>query len=631
MPTSLSQNMDPRDLRRLNRRWACKTRRSARRAAPSSRPGPRPRGGSGAPRGVSGGDNFDSPDGLSDIDSDSDSDSEAHSNPHDRLIRALIEEHRQKQDVAAKAIVTPRRPRDDKAVVDGSGDSSNFDEDATPPQCQRAVPLQEKRSGVDTKSECSKKSADSEAARTGRDTHGNNPAHPKNAKGCPAPPVKAAKGAPTPSSVTQVRPNRVTTLASPNPRDSAAGAAPPAKSRAIQAAISTPNKTTMGSAKRARAAPAPCASPAPAHREKPESSNPEEVLEAAVPQPEAVKAPRPDKSHDYGSNKSAAILPRDPPIINGQSRVDGAGGDYHVTFHSQSLGFSLGKAGSSLKASKAGLKGDGLVVLSVSRGSASASARVTRGDKLMTIAGTEINGWSPEKVGSFIRSQARPLRVSFLKWNHSKLKVQSEQRKKAAESAAKRAAMRMKAKAAKAAKTKAREDAKAARAAKAKALAREKAERAEARAAARAAKAAAVAAAKAARAEARAAAKAAKIAALAKKKRNKMPKIACPYCRLFTTRSNGSSKGKLIRECMNDACPTRFFRVDKITLQPSVYKNGHRGPQQFRYQFDKAAQPLAPPPPKTAVSAQAQKRKRGNSVVEEESAAAKRKVSVRSV
>jgi len=61
--------------------------------------------------------------------------------------------------------------------------------------------------------------------------------------------------------------------------------------------------------------------------------------------------------------------------------------------------------------------------------------------------------------------------------------------------------------------------------------------------------------------------------------RAKKPKVACPYCgELKRTRSNGSSKGSWLRECMNKECAARFYRVDPITHKASVLENGHRGP-----------------------------------------------------
>ena len=61
--------------------------------------------------------------------------------------------------------------------------------------------------------------------------------------------------------------------------------------------------------------------------------------------------------------------------------------------------------------------------------------------------------------------------------------------------------------------------------------------------------------------------------------RAKKPKVACPYCgELKKTRSNGSSKGSWLRECMNTECDARFYRVDPITHKASVLENGHRGP-----------------------------------------------------
>jgi hypothetical protein len=64
-----------------------------------------------------------------------------------------------------------------------------------------------------------------------------------------------------------------------------------------------------------------------------------------------------------------------------------------------------------------------------------------------------------------------------------------------------------------------------------------------------------------------------------KKIRAKKPKVPCPYCgEIKRTRSNGSSKGKYLRECMNTECSARFYRVDPITFEASVLNNGHRGP-----------------------------------------------------
>ena len=70
--------------------------------------------------------------------------------------------------------------------------------------------------------------------------------------------------------------------------------------------------------------------------------------------------------------------------------------------------------------------------------------------------------------------------------------------------------------------------------------------------------------------------------------RAKKPKVPCPYCgEVKRTRSNGSSKGKYLRECMNTDCSARFYRVDPVTLKASVLNNGHRGPVKHVIMKDK--------------------------------------------
>jgi hypothetical protein len=64
-----------------------------------------------------------------------------------------------------------------------------------------------------------------------------------------------------------------------------------------------------------------------------------------------------------------------------------------------------------------------------------------------------------------------------------------------------------------------------------------------------------------------------------KKIRAKKPKVPCPYCgEIKRTKSNGSSKGKYLRKCMNTECSARFYRVDPITFEASVLNNGNCGP-----------------------------------------------------
>ena len=528
MPTSISENMDRQDLRRLTRRRIRRTQRPT--ARPSiSLTSPASSSSTGSIPWTPGGGTYDYDDGEN-------SDDDTPSNPHDLLIHALIENRRQEEEAAAARVVTPRRPRDDGCNNNNINCSSCADDDATPPQGARvaAPPSPQKRGSVKQhkndvgtvdKERTSKRKQNREGNTKKRDLV-------------------------APSNVPQLHPTPL--LAQSSDPD--------------VVAVPTPVEHDIGYT----------------------TTDEDGVVWKVI---------RIDAEGLYWEAEEKDPTPAESDVFAEPcpvaSRVDGANGSYDVTFNAQSLGFSFGSdneltADTNVGNTASSEVTSGLVVVSVSQGSASALAHIGRGDRFVSVAGTDIGGWAPEQVGSLVREQKRPVVLGFIK--------RKIVRRKRASKAAKNEELA----AAKVAKAQTKAVARAAKAAAKAAKAAAKAKSAAARAAKAAAKAKAAGASK------------------SKTKKQKMPKIACPYCRLYITRSNGSSKGKYIRECMNDACPTRFFRVDKVTLKPSVYKNGHRGPKQFRYQFDTSSEvppQLLPSPPKPGSSSSGDiccaKRKRG--------------------
>ena len=543
MPTSLSQNMDRRDLRRLTRRRMRRARQPSA-AQPSSFPSPSVSSLSSSPRASpwAPGSSEDDDDDDDDDECSSDGGQGAHSNPHDMLIRALIEKRQQEEEeeeeeeeaAAAAAVVTPHRPRAGGNINNGPSNSrshsrshsngSNVDEDAkdaTPPQGARDVGAkrQDDRKNTDSVSSASSAAVDCRAhAKKNRDKTS------ADAGALATPAERAA------SPLLHAVPLAAAAVGTPTSVEPDVGYTTTDEDGVVWKVVRSDAEGLYWEALEKNAA----------------------LVASAVP-----ANPSPASANNH-SNPAAPV-----------SRVDGADGTYSVTFHAQSLGFRFGEDEDEDGAGR-GTTASGLVVVSVSEQSASASARIARGDRLVSVAGTEIGSWTSDRAGSFVRTQQRPVVLGFAKRTIVRPKLAWRRDDKAA------APERVAAQGVVGGEVEqpARTEAQSAAAAAAKAKAD-----------------AAVAKAKAARA---AKAKAARAAKTKKQKRKKIPKIACPYCQLNITRSNGSSKGKYIRECMNDACPTRFFRVDMVTLLPSVYKNGHRGPQKFRYQFDVSAATMPP-------------------------------------